>query len=103
MAHRRFKYPLYNNSPTVKRGCGRAPSTATDAEKGWNTKRSFCRARFSLLNKHPAGYSFTADLGGDSAPHTLGTAPLALVGSLRSQHGFAMREHLRLKHLETNY
>ena len=34
---------------------------------------------------------------------SLGTAPLALVGSLRSPHGFAMREHLRLKHLETNY
>ena len=30
------------------------------------------RARFSLLNKHPAGCPFTANLGGDSAPHALG-------------------------------
>ena len=28
---------------------------------------------------------------GESAPHTLGTAPAALIGSLRSQHGFAIK------------
>ena len=30
-------------------------------------------------------------------------APSALVGSLRSQHGFAMREHLRLKGIGRHY
>ena len=34
---------------------------------------------------------FGSNLGGESAPHALGTAPTALIGSLRSQHGFAIK------------
>lgn len=58
-------------------------------------KCSLRRARFSLLNKHPAGCPFTANLGGDFAPHTLRAAPAALDGSPCSQHGFAMKGNRR--------
>ena len=36
-------------------------------------KRTFRRARFSLLNKHPAGCPFTANFGEDFTPYTLGS------------------------------
>ena len=34
---------------------------------------------------------FGSNLGGESAPHALGTAPAALIGSLRSHNVFAMK------------
>ena len=71
--------------------------TAAAGETQNEGRLFFHRARFSLLNKPPAGCSFTANLGGESAPHALGTAPAALIGSLRSQHGFAMRKQPSLK------
>ena len=40
-------YPLCNQPYARQKVSGRTSSTATDAEKGRNTKRSFCRARFS--------------------------------------------------------
>ena len=43
-----------------------------------------------------------ANLGGDSAPHALGTAPLALVGSLHAQHGFAMKAIMTINERKTN-
>ena len=45
---------------------------------------------------------FGSNLGGESAPHALGTAPAALVGLLRSQHGFAMKAIMTIKGRKTN-
>ena len=61
------------------------------AVEGRSEKRSFHRARFSLAARNCPAILSPRNLGGESAPHALGTAPAALIGSLRSQHGFAMK------------
>ena len=60
------------------------------AVEGRSEKRSFRRARFSPAARNCPAILSPRILVGNPLPHALGRA-LALAGSLRSQHGFAMK------------
>ena len=79
-------------------------ATATDAGKGQERKDCSFPAEQDFPGQPEIAPQFwlRANLGGDSAPHALGTAPLALVGSLHAQHGFAMKAIMTINERKTN-